>query len=337
VHRMSPTAAGPHHAVYALGEVRVAVTTDHAPVLTYLSDFYTQANGRAWWLIDGGLGQPHPPMHIDDYGVGYRADTEQRRLVVRTTDPESLQISVRKAIRAVMVAFCEERGYAMLHASAVHRNNLLIVFVGDKGAGKTTLALDAVLRHGFEFISNDHLVVYPDSGADGLVVTSLPTPIPVKIGTYLAMEDVLPAPWNPNGVDIDAFRRLPADEVRHLDIRLDYTFARFGQANPVAVRCGARWPTTVVVVLPEYAPDGNAAAPQPGGSEDDLIAHLRTDWVFNPAYNPRHLPYSQRTVEQFIADGRALIGALCADATMLRWAHAGQVTPLLRTLEGDAA
>ncbi|MFC0862427.1 hypothetical protein ACFHYQ_08970 [Sphaerimonospora cavernae] len=332
------TATGTRNAVYALGEVRVAVATDHAPVLAYLGDFYARTDaGRPWWLVDGRLEQPHPGMTVDSYGVGYLADQRQRRLLVRAADPENLQISVRKAIREVMVAFCEDRGYAMLHASAVHRDGLLIVFAGDKGAGKTTLALDAVVRHGFDYISNDHLIVYRDPGLGGLVVTSLPTPIPVKIGTYLAMEDVLPVPWNTNGVDVDSYRRWPTAELRRLDTRLDYTFASFGQPNPVAVHCGVSGTARVVVVLPEYAPDGIAAEPQPGGSASDLLAHLRIDWVFDPVHNPRHLPYPRRAVERFTADGQDLISVLCADARMMRWAHTGQVAPLLHALDGGGA
>jgi hypothetical protein len=204
------------------------------------------------------------------------------------------------------------------------------VFAGDKGAGKTTLALDVVVRHGFEYISNDHLILYRDAQEGGLVVTSLPTPIPVKIGTYLAMENALPVPWNTNQVDVDAYRGWPTDELRGLDVRLDYTFASFGQANPVAIGCGGTSNTRVVVVLPHFAAGGQE--PRPGGTASEVLAHLRTDWVFSPVYNPRRLPYPRRTVERFTRDAHDLVGSLCAGAELMTWAHNGAVASLLDAL-----
>jgi len=41
------------------------------------------------------------------------------------------------------------------------------------------------------------------------VVTSLPTPIPVKVGTYFDYADRLGEPWENEGVDLDEFRRMP--------------------------------------------------------------------------------------------------------------------------------
>ncbi|MEU7691108.1 hypothetical protein [Microbispora hainanensis] len=60
-----------------------------------------------------------------------------------------------------------------------------------RATGKTTLA------HGFDYVADDHLILYRDDQEDGggLVATGLPTTIRVGIGTYLSMEDVLPPPW----------------------------------------------------------------------------------------------------------------------------------------------
>ncbi|MGW5689101.1 hypothetical protein [Nonomuraea sp. NPDC003754] len=326
--------------VYALGEVSVAVATDHPEVLAYLDDFYAPHTGqrRPYWRVQARLATPSPVMDVDGYGVGYRADPRRRHLQVWSADAAALQIGVRKAVREVMVAYCERQRYAMLHASAVHKDGLLVVIAGDKGAGKTTLALDAVLRHGFDYVSNDHLIVYPDpDGQIGLVVTSLPTPIPVKIGTYLAMEELLPEPWDGCGVDVDRYRAMPAEQRRGLEVRLDYTFASFGQPNPVAVPCAGPGKARVVVVFPEFAPAAGER-PRPGGGSSELEKHLRLDWVFDAAYNPRHLPYERRTVGAFVADGQALIGELCRSAHLLTWRHDGDMRPLLETLDaGEAA
>src|SRR5262245_11858310 len=75
----------------------------------------------------------------------------------------------------------------MLHASAVVNDERVIIVVGDKGSGKTTLGLKAALLHGMRYLSNDHLIVFGDANAEQaaplasrLILTALPTPIPLK-------------------------------------------------------------------------------------------------------------------------------------------------------------
>jgi hypothetical protein len=120
-----------------------------------------------------------------------------------------------------LLDYCESRGYVMLHASAVARDGRVVIAVGDKGSGKTTLALSAALTRGYRYLSNDHLILYRDGGR--LVATSLPTPIPVKAGIYLDYEALLPEPWENEGADIEALRALPRPQRYASESRLLYT------------------------------------------------------------------------------------------------------------------
>jgi hypothetical protein len=57
------------------------------------------------------------------------------------------------------------------------------------------------------YLSNDHLIVFGDANAEQaaplasrLTLTALPTPIPIKIGTYVDLEERLPPPWDTEGL-----------------------------------------------------------------------------------------------------------------------------------------
>ena len=197
-----------------LGPVRVLVDADDDGVAGYLRDFYLVTasggpNGTADWIIEARVTAPEPGMTIlEPWQVGYHADAAARQARICAEDPRNLAITTRKAIREVLLEYCEARGYVMLHASAVARDGRVVIVAGDKGSGKTTLALSVALTRGYQYLSNDHLILYRDGGR--LMATSLPTPMPVKAGTYLDYEALLPEPWENEGGDVEAIRALPA-------------------------------------------------------------------------------------------------------------------------------
>jgi hypothetical protein len=319
-----------------LGTVRVQVSADHDGVIGYLRDFYpVQAaggpDGTADWTIEARVTAPEPGMAIlAPWQVGYRADAAARRARICAEDPRSLGISIRKAVREVLLEYCEARGYVMLHASAVARDGRVVIVAGDKGSGKTTLALSAALTRGYRYLSNDHLILYRDGGR--LVATSLPTPIPVKAGTYLDYEALLGEPWDSEGIDIEAIRHLPHPQ-RYADgRRLLYTYRSLGHLNPVHVPLDGR---QVVVVLAGYAPGG-----QPAGAlvpvADPVAAlwpHVRFDWAFDPALNTHYLPRAERDRDAYGRDAARRLADLTARSAVVAWRHHGDLAPLLATLD----
>jgi hypothetical protein len=332
--------------MYQLGPVTVELSTDQPMVGEYLGEFYpaaTAVGAKPDWIVDARIG-PGGGMRHNAYGVAYAADADVRTVVVRSSDPLSLAMTTRKAVRDTMVGFCETRGATMLHASAIADDRRVIIIVGDKGSGKTTLALRGALMHGMRYLSNDHLIMYPGAAAgiamhSQLVLTSLPTPIPVKVGTYLDLERILPEPWDTEGTDIARYREMPVpDRYRH-DVRVLYTYRRLGQANPVITQLGsAQGGPRVLVALARYVADAGPAedpvpVPDPAGA---LMEHVRFDWMFSPVLNYRYVPRCERDRAAYTADARRLAEALAARADVVSWAHAGDPAPLLDLFGGHS-
>ncbi len=70
----------------------------------------------------------------------------------------------------------------MLHASAILVNGAAWLFMGSKGAGKSTLFVDSVLRHGATALANDRVLLDMD---DGATVWSWPSYLSYCEGTIL--------------------------------------------------------------------------------------------------------------------------------------------------------
>lgn len=321
-----------------LGDVTVAVYSPVALVRETVAEFYPAGTaGEPRWTVTA-LGEPAPPgVPRTGFGVGVRVDAAGRRVWLWSLSAFDLAVTVRKVVREVFLAACERAGYTMVHASAVYTDEQVVVFAADKRGGKTTLAVRAVLEHGWRWLSNDHLILLPDEH-DALVATSLPTPIPIKAGTLVDLWDRLPQPWDANGFDVEAWRQVPAKRRYAADTGAYFTFARFGQPNPVLVPLAGR---RVTVVFPRYAdPDQTVAGLTPvsvGDTAVELARHVRTDWLADDRLHQRHLPLAHRDAGVFAGDGARLAGRL-ADLAGGGWryAHHGDPGPVLAALAGAA-
>jgi hypothetical protein len=90
----------------------------------------------------------------------FSASFDERAASMTLTAPfDRISDSVLKSTLWLLVNYQRQNdGRFAMHAAAVARDDRCIVFVGPSGSGKSTLALDLCLHHGFELISNDHLV-----------------------------------------------------------------------------------------------------------------------------------------------------------------------------------
>lgn len=70
--------------------------------------------------------------------------------------------AVRAALHLPLFYLLESKGFLLLHGSAVSRNGEGYLFLGAGGTGKTTLALDLVINHGFNFLAEDFLIIKDD-------------------------------------------------------------------------------------------------------------------------------------------------------------------------------
>lgn len=320
---------GLHTATCHLGPTRASVVTNRPAVLDHLREFYplVSGGGTGTWSVEALVGPADPGMITNDWGVSYAADPSTRWLRLRAPEPQVLALTARTCVREVMVDFCERRGYAILHAAAVTDHDRMIVIAGDSGSGKTTLALKGVLCHGMRYLANDHLIMYPTES--GLELTTLPGPIGVKVGTYLDLADQLPPPFDTEGLDLDSYRAAPPEQRYRSGDRVVYTYRQLGQPHPATVALRDSGPA-VLVALAGYAGAGEPAEEPVGDPVAELLAQVRTDWVFNPRLNQRYLPRAERRPPEYLRDAHRLVRALTERATVVRWRHRGDPVPLLR-------
>jgi HprK-related kinase B len=78
-----------------------------------------------------------------------------------------------------------DKGYAMVHASAVARRDSdeVAIFMGNSGSGKSSLALYVIERGGYDYISNDRVLL--KTHRSGVHVVGLPKKPRVNPGTLL--------------------------------------------------------------------------------------------------------------------------------------------------------
>jgi hypothetical protein len=321
-----------HPAAYRLGPVVVRVECDESAA-SYLDQFYDRERHPAedgWTFRCGDGPVPGLPVRRNPFGVGVQVDAEGRAVHLHAERTKDLRITLRKLIRAVFVQHCEAMGFTLLHASAVYDDRTLLLLVGDRGAGKTTLALDAVLRHGFTLLSNDHLVLYREGGR--LVLTSVPTVVSVKAGTALSMGDALPPHPDREGLEEADLGALGSPRLRRNRRSLYYSFGELGQPRLPRLELGpgtperARW-----IVFPRFG--GSAGEPSayrtPVSAATAVQRFHREQWVYEDDDAPEYLPAPRRDPVRFVADSRVLCHALVEGAVTLRWRHAGDVAPLL--------
>jgi hypothetical protein len=184
--------AGSIEAHYAMNEfVAALLVADEAP-LQYFDGFHDRHEGR--------IAMSPPPMSLPTLeiepsrpasaagthaGCGWHAEVEGRPVCIAAT-PGGYAVwsatasrfyvwsAARRLLRDLWLdARLRRSPLAFVHASTVDDGQNLVLFVGDKRAGKTTLMLDAALHHGWRVVSNDTLVVF--EGEQGYAVTGVPT------------------------------------------------------------------------------------------------------------------------------------------------------------------
>lgn len=80
---------------------------------------------------------------------------------IEGVDPKHLSIPLFGAVFATMLHM---RGALVLHASAVVRDGQCVIFLGDKGAGKSTTAF-TMISAGFELLSDDVVaIIFDENG-----------------------------------------------------------------------------------------------------------------------------------------------------------------------------
>ncbi|MFE9258585.1 hypothetical protein [Streptomyces sp. NPDC006879] len=113
--------------------------------------------------------------------LAYRHEPATGRLSVIGTGSEPVALAAARIARDAMRGMLLDRGWTLLHASAVTDNCRTVLTFGAKGAGKTTTAL-ALANLGWQLLANDRIFVRPDDTGD---LRILPWPSAAAIGLGL--------------------------------------------------------------------------------------------------------------------------------------------------------
>ena len=107
------------------------------------------------------------------------------RLLADSDGPPVRQAALR-AVREVVTAQALAHGAASLHAAAVASGGSVTLFVGPKGAGKTTHLISALASPGAQYVANDRVLL--DTTAGSYHVRGMPTIVALRA----AMLDLFP-------------------------------------------------------------------------------------------------------------------------------------------------
>ncbi|WP_091068082.1 hypothetical protein [Micromonospora humi] len=160
-------------------------------------------------------------------------------------------------VRDIVLKAAERTGAVQVHAACAARDGKAVAIVGAKGAGKSTMLLDLVGRHGFRLVSGDKILV--ERTDEGLTVRGWPDFPHLGVGTIVG-HPALAAEVAALGHDLDA-----AEPQRKLLLDPEVLERAFGLTyQPGAVPLSA-------VVLPEVA--------RGGAGELSVLAHPDLDEV----------------------------------------------------------
>ncbi len=183
-----------------------------------------------------------------------------------------------------------ERGYAMVHASAVvdaRKGGEATVFLGNSGSGKSSLALQLIERGGYDFLSNDRVLMRANNGK--VSVAGLPKKPRVNPGTLLAsasLSRLVPRPRR------RVYEQLPREELWQLEEKTDIDIEQeLGARSRLAAELGR-------VYSLEWRPSGNGFEQHELDADGALNSLLATVKDFGPydlhGAERDHLPQLRR-------------------------------------------
>lgn len=131
------------------------------------------------WIFAGLFG-PALPGPVDDYVIEPDADHEGATQL-RRDETVLLRRSSLASVLDLLVwhvnheAVGRTTGLVLFHASAVEHDGVVVVFPGESGAGKTTLAA-ALTQHGFRYVTDEAVALDPAT----LLIHPYPKPLSIR-------------------------------------------------------------------------------------------------------------------------------------------------------------
>jgi hypothetical protein len=112
-------------------------------------------------------------------------DATTRSATIFNSSPRGRFVDTYRLIRQLIVHDLMAAGFICLHASTLSRRGQGWAFVGEKGAGKTSLVSHLSSLHGYDVVSNDKLFLRADGSA-----VHFPEAPAVTVQTLLTLPDL---------------------------------------------------------------------------------------------------------------------------------------------------
>lgn len=131
------------------------------------------------------------------YGDMVTVDTRHRRVEIVGSRQNGalypggysrLAGEVHNVTRHILRVEAENQGAIVLHGAVVAFDDTGIAFIGDKGAGKTTVLLSLLRRRGGSYVANDRFFLWPHAGR--FRMTGWPTTCRINPATFIAFEEL---------------------------------------------------------------------------------------------------------------------------------------------------
>lgn len=298
-------------------------------IYDYLRDFFSiterQSPKREIFVLPSSLEFPPIPARINEHGVRYGLHEPTGDIYLQSENWVDLAICARKAIRELHLNRCEKSGYVVLHGSAMYNENLVAVFIGTNGVGKTTLSLDGWLNHGFKLIANDHVVVFREG--DSFKVSGLTTFVTLKLA-HIA--HIFPQLSNRVSLHHSTVERYAEEAKGNSSYPFYFGPQHFGVGEIAAIQIGTSG-KQFIVILPDFRlgqlPEVEEASQDVCRSV--LTAEIRTEWVYDENANPQFYGFPRRSAEDFQCDSEILCADISKIGRVYRFVHTGSITPLM--------
>lgn len=305
---------------FAMNEFRVLVRArDEAP-LSYLDGFLdrTAAGPDSLPVLD--IEPDDPPvtgqwcMDVDTQLVDVAPFERGYQVWSRTADRFCVWAAARRLMRDLWLRERLARSAVdFVHASALEDGRRLVLFVGDKRGGKTSLMLDGALRHGWRLVSNDCVVLFTtDRGA---TACGLPTYVGIRADVADRFVDRIRAGIH-DDANLDSFTGWQQAPRTGGEDKLYLSHGAISRPVLPTIPLAER---DVTVVAVSFARPGEPVSLRP--LDDDPVRFL--------AANRKPATFIVDDLAVPLGTGGDLLGRLAAHARFLSYRHAGDVTEVL--------
>lgn len=100
------------------------------------------------------------------------------------------QLYIKRLLINLNNRILESKGVIFIHASSVCYNNEGIMFVGNRGNGKTTNMMYMLENSGVQYVSNDRTGIKVDSATGEIIMIGIPSRINVRPGTIESNQEL---------------------------------------------------------------------------------------------------------------------------------------------------